>query len=351
MTGHAFHKVSRFQLLGPGASSFHQIFEVEWISDNSPLVDYSRVPLGAPEVVSVLSDSSPQPARMVTVTARDTGGYRRLRLVQIIANETNTAVDACYLRYQLDNRVLWLMDASGDAAAGVGLPGSLKVLENGKCSVNLAESWPEFRGDTLTLHLDIALKPKVQSTQRVFANAINENGVASRPVEFDAWKPSPKSARENPWNFPPSPPTASVEWKKLTGRDQYLVNVLASDINGVEDIDSMEVIVNNVGDGRNACYLRYDTRAKSVILLNEPGGSAISMEPGASKQLSNSYCAVSTPAPPSVQGHYDISFSFELVLTEKMVNKRAIFLSAVDREGLRQSWRAYSVLPPADPAP
>jgi hypothetical protein len=349
LSGYAFNKVARFQIFGPGTSSYQQDFEVKWISDNSPFVDYSHVPRGSPpEVVSVALDSSDKPARVMTITARDESGYRRLRFVQIIANETNTSVNACYLRYDLDNRVLWMMGPTGDTSTGVDMLGSLQVLENDKCSVNLAESWPEFLGDTLTLHLDIALRPKVRATQRVFVRAIDEKGVASQFSELDSWIPAAWQIQEKTWRFPPDPPTLSVESRKLPGVEKYRLTVRATDLNGAEDIDAVEAIVNNVVDGRHACHFRYDRNNKAVSLMNDDGTEFTGpVELGSPKQLWNSYCAIAVPSSPVVKGPYDVYFSFEVVLTEKMLEKRTIYLAAVDRDGLRQDWKAYALLPAA----
>jgi hypothetical protein len=214
--------------------------------------------------------------------------------------------------------------------------------------VNLAESWPEFRGDTLTLHLDIALKPEVRTTQRVFVRAIDGNGVASQFSEFDSWKPAAGQVQEYPWSFPPNPPTLSVESRKLPGVEKYGLTVRASDVNGVEDIDAVDVIVNNIPDRRHSCYFRYDRNTKAVSLMNN-GGTAFTgpLEPGSPKQLSNSYCAITVPDSPVVKGPYDVYLSFEVVLSKKMLEKRTIYLAVVDREGLRQDWRAYALLPAA----
>jgi hypothetical protein len=269
-----------------------------------------------------------------------------LKFVHLIVNEINTSAGACHLRYDLDYRVLWMIDASGNGSTGVGMPGSLQVLENAKCSVNLAESWPEFRRDTLTLHLNIALKPEVRATQRVFVRAIDERGVASPFSEFDSWKPAAGEVQESPWSFPPNPPTLSVDRKKLAGAEKYRLIVRAIDVNGADDIDAVEVLVNNVVDVRHACHFRYDRNTKSVSLMNDAGtGFTGPVAHGSSKQLSNSYCAITVPDAPVVKGPYDVYFTFDLILTEKMLEKRTIVLAAVDREGLRQDWKAYAPLP------
>src|SRR5262249_20388365 len=138
LAGSAFHKVGRFVIFGPGASSFQPEFEVHWLADKSPFADYSAVPRGSrPELVSVVSDPPGRQGRSVTIPGRDAGGYRGLRSVEIIANETRTTAGACYLRYQPANHILWMMDSSGTGSTGLGLIGSLQVLENAKCSVNL----------------------------------------------------------------------------------------------------------------------------------------------------------------------------------------------------------------------
>ena len=78
-------------------------------------------------------------------------------------------------------------------------------------------------------------------------------------------------------------------------------------------------------------------------------GTAFSepIESGSAKRLSNSYCTIGAPEAPVVKSAYDVYFSIEVSLTEKLRNRRTIFLSAVDRGGLQQSWRAYAVLPEA----
>ena len=348
MQGHAFHRVRRFQFFGPGTSSYRQEFDVAWIADKSAFVDYSHAERHSlPEVVSVVPDSSGRQERMFTITARAGGGYRRLKFVKFIANDTNSAAGACYLRYQLDARILWLMDGE-NSSTGVSMLGSPQVFENTKCSVNLAESWQEFRGDSLILHLDIALKPGVRSAQRIFATAVDENLRASEVKEFAPWLPAAGEVREDPWTFPPGPPSLSVEPTKLKDESKYILKVRAIDLNGAENIDAVEVMVNNAVDGRHSCLFRYDTRAKTVSLRDDAGSSySAPLQLGSTKQLSNSYCAIAAPDPPLVKGRYDVYLSFEFSPTERMLKKGvvAIFLAAVDRQGLRQNWRAYAVLP------
>ena len=226
--------------------------------------------------------------------------------------------------------------------------GSLRVLDNANCAVNLAESWKEFRGHIVSLHLDIALKQTASATQRVFARAIDESGAASRLAEFASWKTVTGQAHGNPWSFPPTPPSVSLESMKHMGRDKHVLTVRASDVNAVEDVDALEVIVNNVADGRSSCYLRYDRKANTLLLMND-AGTAFSepIQSGSAKQLSNSYCTIGTPEAPKVRSAHVVSFTIKLSLTERLRNRRIIFLSASDLGGLRQSWRAHAVLPEA----
>ena len=82
--------------------------------------------------------------------------------------------------------------------------------------------------------------------------------------------------------------------------------------------------------------------------MNDDGtGLTGLIELGSPKQVSNSYCAIAVPDSPLVKGPYDVYFSFEVILTEKMLEKRTIYLAAVDREGLRRDWKAYALLPAA----
>jgi hypothetical protein len=284
---------------------------------------------------------------MATVIARDRSGYRRLRFIEIIVSENSSAIEACHLRYQLDNRTLSLMDR-GDKPVAADMLGSLRVLDSANCAVNLAESWQEFRGDTVSLHLDIAPKQTASVTQRVFASAIDESGAASKLAEFASWKAAAGPTHGNPWSFPPTPPSVVLESMRPAGRNKYAVTVRANDVNGAGDIDAVELIVNNVADGRSSCYLRYERKAHRLLLMND-AGTAFSepIESGSAKGLSNSYCTIEAPELPAVKSAYDVYFSIELSLTERLRKRRTVFLSAVDRGGLRQSWRAHAVLPEA----
>ncbi len=347
LAGYAFSKVRRFQLFGPGISAFQQAFEVNWLLDKSPFVDYSNLNLKSPpQVVSVILDSSDGPVKMATVTARDESGYRQLKFIQIIVGEANNTIEACHLRYQLDNRTLSLLDR-GDKPVGEDMLGSRQVLDNANCAVNLAESWQEFSGDSVTLHLDLAVKQSANATRRIFARAIDESGAASKLTEFASWKPTGQT-HGRPWSFPPTPPSVSLESVKHVGHDKQVLTVLASDVNGVEDVDALELIVNNGDDGRSSCYVRYERKTNTVSLMNDAGTAFSEPIPsGSAKQLSNSFCTIRAPEAPTVKSAYVVSFTIELSLTEKLRNRRSIFLSAVDLGGLRQSWRDYAVLPEA----
>jgi hypothetical protein len=146
--------------------------------------------------------------------------------------------------------------------------------------------------------------------------------------------------------FPPTPPSVSIDHKKLTGRDRHLVTVRVSDLNGEQDIDEGEVLVNNVVDRRHACHFRYDRKANTVSLMNDAATAFTGpIELGSPKQLSNSYCSIAVPEAPIVKGPYAVDLSFEVALTDKMLDKRIVWAAAVDREGLRQHWRAYILLP------
>jgi hypothetical protein len=265
----------------------------------------------------------------------------------MIVSEANNIIDGCHLRYQLDSRTLSLLER-GDKPVEGDLLGSLRVLDNANCAVNLAESWQEFSGDTVSLHLDIALKQRASAIQRVFARAIDESGAASKLTEFASWKLAAGQAHGNPWSFPPTPPSVALESMKRVGRDKHVLTVRASDINGVEDVDTVEVIVNNVADGRSSCYVRYERKANTVSLMND-AGTAFSepIQSGSAKQLSNSYCTIGAPEAPTVKSAYVVSFTIELSLTERLRNRKSVFLSAVDRGRLRQRWKAHAVLPEA----
>jgi hypothetical protein len=113
-----------------------------------------------------------------TFTFRDTNGYHQLQSVTVLLNDYLTGVGACYAGYHRpSNTVFLLNDTSTAFMPGLLLAGAGSV-ENSQCRIAGAGSSAVGSGNTLTLTLNITLKPHFAGN-RVFCLSAQDASTTS----------------------------------------------------------------------------------------------------------------------------------------------------------------------------
>jgi hypothetical protein len=319
--------------------------EITWLTDHQPVKYYRNLTsIGSPRVLSVSPALSTGSTEKFVLAAEDARGYRAIKYVQTIINSSMNGSNACYISYERERNLLWLMSDSGSTAAGHGSPGSPDILENSRCMVNLLDSSVDFRRERLILQVAVGLKSGSPQRQTVFATAIGAGGVA-RWNALARWDAGTTKFSDDPWQLPDTPPTVSVEAISRDPAGGVELNAMILDVNGQRDISSGEIIINDIQTGQWGCYIRFDRTTRALLLMNDEGtGLAGIVGLGTPKEISNSYCTVHGGRSYMQEGKRDIRLSVFVSLSSKMAAKRTIYASARDQAGLRQNWKICSTL-------
>ena len=120
----------------------------------------------------------------------------------------------------------------------------------------------------------------------------------------------------------------------------YIVN----DNDGTSDLTISNMLINNVLDGRNACYLAYD-HANQILYLVNDGGTIVAPMPfdssgHGSGVLSNSQCSIDGTKTYVSQynGSTQSQVTIGLTFTGAFGGNKVVYLAARDKEGMNSGW-------------
>jgi len=114
-----------------------------------------------------------------------------------------------------------------------------------------------------------------------------------------------------------------------------------NDPRGWQDLDVVDVLVNSVLDGREACYLAYSRTNGVLYLVNDAGtGLSPGLAPGASGSLSNSQCTVAGPGSSAAGSGNTLTLTLALSFSSSFAGNQVEYLAARDLEGGNSGWQA-----------
>jgi hypothetical protein len=161
----------------------------------------------------------------------------------------------------------------------------------------------------------------------------------------------------------PLPPT--VEYNACCQGEGLVqwIGITVRDPDGNDDLTVTNVLVNNVLDGRAACYLAYDHVGRVLYLVNDRGTEISGMQIGADNRgsgvLANGQCAVDgrqtyLSERPHSMGP-SVSLQTKLTYSPAFAGRKVVYVAARDKTGGNSGWVPASVWnvpgPAALPAP
>ncbi|HYW43116.1 MAG TPA: hypothetical protein VE959_09685 [Bryobacteraceae bacterium] len=116
-----------------------------------------------------------------------------------------------------------------------------------------------------------------------------------------------------------------------------------SDPRGWQDLDVVNVLVNSVLDGRQACYLAY-SRTDGVLYLVNDAGSGLSqgLVLGGPGSVANSQCTVAGPASSTSGSGDTLTLTLSLSFSPSFAGNLVDYLAARDLEGGNSGWQALA---------
>jgi len=117
-----------------------------------------------------------------------------------------------------------------------------------------------------------------------------------------------------------------------------------NDPNGWQDLDVVNVLINNVLDGRSACYLAYSRSVGVLYLVEDDGGTLSTGLPlGGSGSVSNSQCSVAGAASVAMGSGNTLTVTLNLSFTAGFGGNKVVYLAARDVGGGNSGWQALGV--------
>ena len=120
-----------------------------------------------------------------TYQVSDPNGSQDISWISVLVNESLTDVNSCYLIYLPAPNLLYLRNDAGSDWLAPAVLGSVGLLQNTKCSVDVGNSSVVSGGTTLTLDLDVQfLQPGVKTN---YLSAADAAGQATGWVNVGSW--------------------------------------------------------------------------------------------------------------------------------------------------------------------
>ena len=114
-----------------------------------------------------------------------------------------------------------------------------------------------------------------------------------------------------------------------------------TDPRGWQDLDVVNLLINGVLDGRQACYLAYSRTNGVLYLVNDAGtGLSPGLAPGASGSVSNSQCTVAGPGFSASGSGNTLTLTLALSFSASFAGNQVEYLAARDLEGGNSGWQA-----------
>lgn len=113
-----------------------------------------------------------------------------------------------------------------------------------------------------------------------------------------------------------------------------------TDGNGANDLGVVNVLINTALDGRNACYIGYDSANNFLVLLNDSGLDASVLFLPSAATLSNSQCSISGSSVTAVKSGNTLTLTIGFTFTSSFGGSRVVYAAARDSAEANSGWQA-----------
>ena len=111
-----------------------------------------------------------------------------------------------------------------------------------------------------------------------------------------------------------------------------------SDPNGADDLGVVNVLINRALDGRNACYIGYDTVNNLVVLLDNAGVDASVLVLPSSGTLTNGQCTISGTGFSALKSGNNLSLTIPYTFNSAFGGSHIVYVAGRDRNGGNSGW-------------
>jgi archaellum component FlaF (FlaF/FlaG flagellin family) len=237
--------------------------------------------------------------------------------------------NSCFLYYdRAANQLNLAPDTTGPYLMAT--PGTVGMLQNGQCAVNMAATSVVLNGNTLTLNLAMTFKPAFSGAKSIF--------MYGRDVSLtnSGWQ------TRGSWTVPA--PAAVVTADSVTpGSGSGAIQTFAlqySDSNGAANFQTAWVWFNAAfSSTSNSCFLYYDRAANKLNLAPDTTGSYLVATPGTVGTLQNSQCAVNMAATSVVLNGNTLTLNLAMTFKPAFGGAKNIYMYGRDVSLTNSGWQ------------
>jgi len=297
--------------------------------------------IGTPGTVASSPASGGGYTQSFTFQFSHPSGYQYLGVVNVLFNSVLDGRNACYMAYVTPANTLYLVDTAGDAGgpfAGSLVLGSAGTIENSQCAVSLTSATGS--GNTLTLVLNITFKPAFGGNQITYVAARDQGQGNSNWQASGVWQvPIPQVGPVGVTDVDP-PRGGGSEGTPQSFAFSF------TDTQGTGDFGIVNVLINNVIDGRQACYVAYESFTGNLFLVDDAGdagGPFAGSMPlnGGSSSVQNSQCAINGTGSLAAFAPNKLTLTLNIVFKVGFKGNQILYAAGRDRTGGNNTgWQA-----------
>jgi hypothetical protein len=214
-------------------------------------------------------------------------------------------------------------------------PGDSGARGNSQCLVDGNGSWAGGDVNTLTLNLALSFMPTFAGNQVIYAAARDLHGNNS------GWLPL------GTWGVPgltTFPSVVGVVPARLigSGGPASTLAFTFTDANGWRDLGTIDILINEFLDGRQACYVAYQVATNLLYLVNDAGtGLEPALPLNGSGTTGNSQCQVNGAASSVNANGNTLILTVSLTFLPPFDGQRVIYAAARSYGDVNNSgWQA-----------
>ncbi|MCP5114895.1 MAG: hypothetical protein GY953_29035, partial [bacterium] len=149
---------------------------------------WNQRPAHAPEGLSVSPMSGSGSVGGFRFHFSDQDGYDQMRWTYVLFHSGVNSAGGCYIQYNHDSRLLWLMNDTGTQWTGPVVPGLPGTLSNSQCTVDSAYSSAIGAANTLNLGLLVRFDPDFAGLKNVYMYAADTTGENTSWHKAGTWE-------------------------------------------------------------------------------------------------------------------------------------------------------------------
>ena len=272
-----------------------------------------------------------------TFIFNDADGSADLSVSNILINNFLDGRVGCYLAFDHQGQVLYLVNDTGSSIAGMPFDANGQgsgVLSNSQCSVDgLRTAINRNTGSPTRVSLVVGLTftGSFGGNKVIYIAARDKVGLNS------GWIPA------GTWNV-----TTGATYPNVTSSSNYVYNSLGTvtvayrDLSNNLSLSPSQILIRDSIDGRSACYMGYDHVNNRLYLLNDTGSALLAaITPGVGTGTQqNSQCIIYANGSSVTQNGREYSLTVKVFFMPAFAGPKILYAATQTLTGGNSGWQA-----------